>query len=84
MITDPGFWGNFSLPDSCYKHHTSECKQSRRFLKGIKDNFLILAGPARGDSQLDLLFTNMDELGDVVINSLVIKAWAVVTEEWSS
>lgn len=82
MITDPGFGGNFSLPDICYKHNTSECKQLRRVLKGIEDNFLILAGPTRGDLQLGLLFTNREELGDVVINGLVIKAWAVGTKEF--
>lgn len=80
LITDPGFGGNFSLLDVCYKHRALECKQSGRFLKGIKDNFLILAGPTRGDSQLDLLFSNKEELGDMVIRGLVIKAWAVVTE----
>jgi len=80
LITDPGFGGIFSLLDICDKHHTSECKQSRRFLKGIRDNFFILAWPAGGDSRLDLLFTNKEELGDVVIGGLVIRAWAGVTE----
>lgn len=28
LITDPGFLGDFSLPDICYKHNTSQCKQS--------------------------------------------------------
>lgn len=34
------------------------CEQSRWFLEGDKGNFLIqiLVGPARGDTQLDLVF----------------------------
>lgn len=74
MIINPGLWGNFSLSDICCKYNTSGCQQPRRFLEGIKDNFLIVAEPTRSVSQLDLLFTNKKELGDVVMEPLVIKA----------
>lgn len=54
----------------------------KEILKNIMDNFLILAEPARGDSQLDLFFTSKEELGDV-IDGLAIRAWPEVSEEWS-
>lgn len=55
-----------------------------RFLEAIKDNFLIVAEPPSSVLQLDLFFTAKKELGDVIIDPSVIKAWAVVTEEWST
>lgn len=81
MITNHGFWDNFSLSDTYCKYNILGCEQSRRFLEGIKDNFLIVTEPPRSVLQLYLLFTTKKELGNVVIDPLVIKAWAVVTEE---
>lgn len=63
MITNHGFGDNFSLSDICCKYNTLGCKQSRRFLEGIKDNFLIVSEPPRSVWQLDLLFTTKEKLG---------------------
>jgi len=40
------------------------CRQSRRLLECIKDNFLsqVIDSPARGDAILDLMVTNASEL----------------------
>ena len=46
------------------------CKQSREFLEGVKDSFLILTA---GCAQLDLLFRNEENfVGDVNLNGSLV------------
>jgi len=55
-------------PDICWKSSTESCRQSRRLLECIEDNFLCQAvnSPTKGDVILDLLVTNARKLiGDV-------------------
>ncbi|KAF1446075.1 hypothetical protein FQV07_0012864, partial [Pygoscelis papua] len=62
--------GDFNHPDICWKSSTASCRQSRRLLECIEDNFLsqVIGNPTRGDAILDLLVTNASELiGDVKI-----------------
>ncbi|KAK4813526.1 hypothetical protein QYF61_009252 [Mycteria americana] len=62
--------GDFSHSDICWKSSTVSCRQSRRLLECIEDNFLsqVIDSPTRGDVLLDLLVTNTSELiGDVKI-----------------
>lgn len=33
--------GDFNYPDVCCKSHSESCKQSRRFLECVEDNFLV-------------------------------------------
>ncbi|KAK4810519.1 LOW QUALITY PROTEIN: hypothetical protein QYF61_004482, partial [Mycteria americana] len=56
--------GDFNHPDICWKSSTASCKQSRRLLECIEDNFLtqVIDSPTRGEALLDLLLTNTDEL----------------------
>ena len=44
------------------------CIESRRFLEDVGYNFLIQDEPTKSDTQLDLLFTNKQELCLDVIN----------------
>ncbi|TRZ25108.1 hypothetical protein HGM15179_002011 [Zosterops borbonicus] len=62
--------GDFNLPDICWELNTAEKRQSRKFLDCMDDNFLsqLVGEPTRGETMLDLLFTNRDGLvGDVVV-----------------
>ncbi|KAK4830418.1 hypothetical protein QYF61_011042 [Mycteria americana] len=62
--------GDFNHPNICWKSSTESCRQSRRLLECIEDNFLsqVIDSPTRGDVILDLLVTNASELiGDVKI-----------------
>ncbi|KAK4806906.1 hypothetical protein QYF61_012627 [Mycteria americana] len=62
--------GDFNHPDICWKSSTASCRQSRRLLQCIEDNFLsqVIDSPTRGDAIPDLLATNASELiGDVKI-----------------
>ncbi|KAF1446069.1 hypothetical protein FQV07_0012861, partial [Pygoscelis papua] len=62
--------GDFNHPDICWKSSTVSCRQSRRLLECIEDNFLsqVIGNPTRGDAILDLLVTNASELiGNVKI-----------------
>ncbi|GAB0203436.1 hypothetical protein GRJ2_002809200 [Grus japonensis] len=58
--------GDFNHPDICWKSSTASCRQSRRLLECIEDNFLsqVIDSPTRGDAILDLLVTNTSELTD--------------------
>jgi len=51
---------DFAFPDIFWKYNTMQKKQSRKFLKHMKDNFLmqLLRKPIRGDVPMDLLLTN--------------------------
>jgi len=60
--------GSFNHPDICCKSSRASCKQFRRLLECIENNFLIQAtgSPARGEALLDLLLTNIIKLTRVV------------------
>ncbi|KAK4831258.1 hypothetical protein QYF61_016728 [Mycteria americana] len=55
---------DFNHLDICWKSGTASCKQSRRLLEYIEDNFLIqvINNPTSGGALLDMLLTNTDEL----------------------
>lgn len=52
-----------TILDSCWKISVVGHEQSRRFLEGVRNNFLkqVLAGPTKGDLHLHLFFTDMEE-----------------------
>ena len=58
------WWGNFNHPDSQWKNNTVSCKQSRKLLDSIDDNFLfqILDRSTRVEALLDLVLTNVEEV----------------------
>ncbi|PKU36949.1 tbc1 domain family member 4-like [Limosa lapponica baueri] len=58
--------GDFSHPDICWESSIVSCKQSRRVLECIEDNFLsqVVDSPTRRDAILDLWVTNASELID--------------------
>jgi len=53
-----------NYPDTCWKSSTASCKQARRLLECIEDNFFsqVTDSPTREDAILDLLVTNTREL----------------------
>ena len=53
-----------SHPDICWKSGTTSCKQSRRLLERVKDNFLIqvIDSLTRREALLDLFLTTMEQL----------------------
>ncbi|GAB0202667.1 mitochondrial enolase superfamily member 1 [Grus japonensis] len=60
--------GDFNHPDICWRDKAAECKQSRRFLECVDDNFLfqVIEEPTRRGAMLDLILTNKEGLvGDV-------------------
>jgi len=60
--------GDLNHLDICWKNSTASCRQSRRLLECIKDNFLshVTDSPIRGYAMLDLLLTTVSELiGDI-------------------
>ncbi|PKU46875.1 nedd4-binding protein 2-like 2 [Limosa lapponica baueri] len=60
--------GDFNHPDICWRNSTANCRQSRRLLEFIKDNFLsqVINSPTIGDVILDLLVANTSEfIGNV-------------------
>ncbi|KAK4815971.1 hypothetical protein QYF61_010839 [Mycteria americana] len=62
--------GDFSHLDICWKSSTVNCKQSRKLLECVEDNFLVqvMESLTRGEALLDLLLTNTEELiGEVKI-----------------
>ncbi|TRZ10607.1 hypothetical protein HGM15179_016504 [Zosterops borbonicus] len=61
--------GDFNLPDICWELNTAEKRQSRKFLECMDDNFLsqLVGEPTRGETMLDLLFTNRDGLVEDVV-----------------
>ncbi|GAB0203576.1 mitochondrial enolase superfamily member 1 [Grus japonensis] len=64
--------GDFNHPDICWKSSTANCKQSRKLLECIKDNFRVevMESPTRGEALLDLLLTNAEEfIGEVKIGA---------------
>jgi len=63
---------DFNHPDISWKSSTASCRQSRRLLECIKDNFLIQVteSPTRADAILDLLVTSASKLiSDIKIGS---------------
>jgi len=62
--------GDLNLPDVSWKYNTEERKQSRRFLKCVKNNFLtqLVNEPIREGLPLDLLFANCE---GVMVNVVV-------------
>ena len=56
--------GDFSHPDICCKSSMANCKQSRRILVWIEDNFLsqVIDSLTRENAVPDLLLTNLSEL----------------------
>ncbi|KAK4816578.1 hypothetical protein QYF61_017968 [Mycteria americana] len=62
--------GDFDHPNTCWKSSMVNCRQSRRLLECIEDNFLaqVIDTPSRGDAILDLMVTNAcDLISDVKI-----------------
>lgn len=53
--------GDFNLPDISWKDNTAKRKQSRRFL--------LVREPTGRSIPLDTVFTNREEVGDVVFRS---------------
>ncbi|XP_014813222.1 PREDICTED: uncharacterized protein LOC106897227 [Calidris pugnax] len=56
--------GDFNHPDICWKSNTAGCRQSRKLLECLDDNFLRqeINSPTRGNALLDLLITNASEI----------------------
>jgi len=56
--------GDFNHPDICWEDHTARHTQSRRFLQGINDNFLmqVVEEPTSRGILLDLVLTNREGL----------------------
>ena len=56
--------GDFNHPNICWKSNSESCRQSRRFLNCIEDNFLsqVIDTPTQGDIILDLMVTTVIEL----------------------
>ena len=56
--------GRLQPPNICWKSSTVSCRQSRRLLECIDNNFLsqIIDSPTRGDVILDQMVTNASEL----------------------
>ena len=52
--------GDFNHADICWKSSMASCRQSRRFLECIEDNFpsQVTDTPTWGDAMLDLMLTN--------------------------
>lgn len=63
--------GEFNLPDFSWKDKTVGCNRFRRSLDCVEENLTqMVYGQRVGDSLLDLLLTNKEELDrDVIINS---------------
>ncbi|GAB0176272.1 hypothetical protein GRJ2_000092400 [Grus japonensis] len=60
--------GDFNHPDICWRDNAAECKQPRKFLECVDDNFLlqVIEEPTRRGAMLDLILTNKEGLvGDV-------------------
>ncbi|GAB0204290.1 hypothetical protein GRJ2_002894600 [Grus japonensis] len=60
--------GDFNHLDICWRDNAAECKQSRKFLECVDDNFLlqVIEEPTRRGAMLDLILTNKEGLvGDV-------------------
>lgn len=68
---------DFNHPDICWESSTVSCKQSRRLLECVEDNFLIrVTDRTIREVLLDLLPTNTDELiRDVKIGSSLSCWW---------
>ncbi|PKU32580.1 nedd4-binding protein 2-like 2 [Limosa lapponica baueri] len=56
--------GDFNYPNICWKSNTASCRQSRRFLECLDNNFLgqEIDSPTQGFAILDLIVTNASEL----------------------
>ncbi|KAJ7412608.1 rna-directed dna polymerase from mobile element jockey-like [Pitangus sulphuratus] len=62
--------GDFNYPNVYWESSTESCRQSRRLLECMEDNFLsqVIESPTRGNVILDLLVTNASQLiGDIKI-----------------
>jgi len=57
---------DFNHLDICWKSSTLNCKQSRKLLECIEDNFLVqvIESLTRGEALLDLLLTNAEEISE--------------------
>ncbi|GAB0184134.1 hypothetical protein GRJ2_000878700 [Grus japonensis] len=67
--------GDFNHPNICWRGNTAEHKQSRRFLEGVDDNFLlqVTEEPMRRGAMLDLVLTNEEGLvGDVKLKGSLV------------
>ncbi|KAM6317421.1 uncharacterized protein O3Q21_008449 [Podargus strigoides] len=55
--------GDFNHPDVCWKMSTASCRQSKRLLECLDDNFLTQKpdSPTQGEAILDLMVTNVSE-----------------------
>jgi len=73
----PILLGDYNHPNNCWKSSMASCRQCRRFLECIDDNFLNLVTdtPTRGDAILGLILTNASEL---IVTSRLKAAWAAV------
>jgi len=59
---------DFNHPDICWKNSMASCRQSRRLLQCIQDNFFshVIDSPTRGNVILNRMVTNAHELiGDI-------------------
>ena len=64
MITSARPAGGLQPPRLCWKRSIASCRQGKRFLQCIEDNFLsqVREGPISSDAILDLILTNANEL----------------------
>jgi len=75
--------GYFNHLDVCWKSSMASCRQSRKLLECIEDNFLsqVIYGPTKGSEVLDLF-------SPVQVNRLVTSvleaAWSSVSMQWLS
>ena len=55
---------DFNHPHICWENNMASCKQPRRLLESINDNFLVqvqvLGIPTRGETLLELVLTNVE------------------------
>jgi len=58
------FTRDFKHPHICWRDNTGGCKQSRRFLECVDDNFLlqVIVEPTRRGAMLDVVLTNKEGL----------------------
>ncbi|GAB0202744.1 hypothetical protein GRJ2_002740000 [Grus japonensis] len=56
--------GDFNHPDICWRDNAAECKEPKKFLECVDDNFLlqVIEEPTRRGAMLDLVLTNKEGL----------------------
>jgi len=64
VFTSLVLMGDFSHPNICWRDNTAGCKQCRRLLDCVVDNFClqVIEEPTRRGAMLDLLLTHKEEL----------------------